>query len=169
MPSNVRKCLGVAVTIIGYYVIHEGTHLLTARILGVFQEIRFKELGVQIVVEASGMSNIQLAIFSIMGSVATLLVGYVLILSKNWILLSNSKVLKAVFYYATLGFLVNDPIYLSILCGFFGGGDMNGIVLFGIQETVARLIYGVIAVVNIFIFIKYIYPAYKQNFVNHSN
>lgn len=168
MSGNMRKCFGVAVTIIGYYVIHEGAHLLIALILGVFQEIRFKEMGVQIVVEASGMSNIQLAIFSIMGSVATLLVGYVLVLSKNWILLSDSKVLKAVFYYATLGFLVNDPIYLSVLCGFFGGGDMNGIVLFGIQEIAARLIYGVIAVVNIFIFIKYIYPAYKQNFVNHS-
>ncbi len=25
--------------------------------------------------------------------------------------------------------LLLDPLYLSVLCGFFGGGDMNGIAL----------------------------------------
>ena len=60
--------------------------------------------------------------------------------------------------------LLVDPIYLSVLCGFFGGGDMNGIILFGIPEVAARLAYAVIGVINIFVFIKCVYPKYKANF-----
>lgn len=46
--------------------------------------------------------------------------------------------------------LLLDPLYLSILCGFFGGGDMNGISLL-VPEAMARIGYGVL-------------PAYTQAF-----
>lgn len=164
MSSNLRKWLGIAITIICYYIVHEGAHLIVALILGVFQEIRFMGIGMQIVIEASALSNIQLAVFNVVGSVAALTFGYVLVLLKNRILLSQSKILKTACYYTTLGMLVLDPIYLSALCGFFGGGDMNGIIRFGIPEAAVRIIYAVIGVINTFVCIKYIYPAYKQNF-----
>ena len=54
-------------------------------------------------------------------------------------------------YYITIAMLIIDPLYLSILCHFFGGGDMNGIVLF-IPEIFARIIYGLILVFNIILF-----------------
>ncbi len=164
MSNNIRKWLGIAITIICYYFVHEGAHLIVALILGVFQEIRFMGIGMQIVIEASALSNIQLAVFCVVGSAAALIFGYILVLLRNRILLSQSKILKAACYYTTLGLLLLDPIYLSVLYGFFGGGDMNGIILFGIPETAVRIIYAVIGVTNIFVCIKYIYPAYKQNF-----
>lgn len=60
--------------------------------------------------------------------------------------------------------LLIDLLYLSLLCGFFGAGDMNGIMLFGIPKTAARGIYGVIGVINTLILVKYVDPAYRDNF-----
>ncbi len=164
MSSNLRKWFGLIITIICYYVVHEGSHLLFALIFGVFQKVRFLALGVQVVINTSGMSNLQLAVLNVAGSVGTLLTAYVLVLLRGHVLLSHSKLLKAACYYTTLGLLLIDSIYLSILCGFFGGGDMNGIILFGIPEIVVRLMYALLGIINIFVVIKYVYPAYKQNF-----
>ena len=59
--------------------------------------------------------------------------------------------------------LFMDPLYLCILCSFFGGGDMNGISLI-IPEIAARVIYGILFVVNAVIFIKVVLPKYKMAF-----
>ena len=66
-------------------------------------------------------------------------------------------------YYVTIAMLIIDPIYLSILCGFFGGVDINGIS-FLVPEILARVIYGCILFVNTAIFIKIILPKYKMSF-----
>ena len=59
--------------------------------------------------------------------------------------------------------LLIDPLYLSALCGFFGGGDMNGIALL-IPEVAARMLYGVLLAVNAVVFIKIVLPKYKAAF-----
>jgi hypothetical protein len=59
--------------------------------------------------------------------------------------------------------LLIDPLYLSILCGFFGGGDMNGIKLL-VPEVVARIVYGLILIGNTFVFVKIVLPKYKLAF-----
>ena len=164
MPANLRKWAGILITVICYYIVHEGSHLLVALILGVFQRVHFMTLGVQIVIDTAGMTNTQLGVFSIVGSVATFLAAYLLVFQRKRILGSNSKFLKAAGYYTTIGLLLIDPIYLSLLYGFFGGGDMNGILLLGISETAARLGYALLGMVNIFVLLKYVHPAYKRNF-----
>ena len=67
-------------------------------------------------------------------------------------------------YYITIAMLLIDPVYLSVLCGFFGGGDMNGISLV-VPETVARILYGIILLINIAVFVKIVLPKYKQAFL----
>lgn len=54
-------------------------------------------------------------------------------------------------------------LYLSVLCGFFGGGDMNGIT-FLCPEWAARCIFGVLLLVNGLVFRKRVLPAYRQSF-----
>lgn len=164
MKSNARKWLGLIIAILCYYIVHEGTHAIAALFMGSYQRIKFMFPGMQIVVNKDAMSDLQLAVFCIAGPLATLLLGYALVLITKRILKSNNKVIKAAFYYMTLGMLIIDPIYLSVLCGFFGGGDMNGIILFGIPEVVARSAFGVIGAINVFVFVKYIYLAYKADF-----
>lgn len=104
--------------------------------LDVFKKVNFIGLGVQIDVFAEKMTENHLGIFCIVGSVATMITAYVLVAFVDKIGQVSSKVFKASMYYVTMAMLLIDPLYLSILCGFFGGGDMNGILLI-VPEAVA--------------------------------
>ena len=163
MNKRVRQYLGLLSAILAYYIIHEGAHLLYAIYIGVFKHIHFIGLGIQIDVYAEKMTSTQMGIFCILGSVATSLMSYVLVAFTDKIGQNPSKVFKACMYYITLALLLIDPLYLSILCGLFGGGDMNGICLL-IPEIAARIVYGVLLIINTIIFLKIILPKYKLAF-----
>lgn len=164
MPKNIRKWLALIISIVLYYLIHEGSHVIVALYYGVFNKIRFLGLGVQVVTKIEALSDIQKAIFCIIGSISTLIVGYFLVLLTKKILKNKNKLLKAISYYTTIILLILDPLYLSILFKYVGGGDMNGIVLFGLNKVLIELIYFVILILNIIIIIKKIYPQYRKNF-----
>ena len=122
MSKRTRQYIGILAALAAYYLVHEGAHLLYALFTGVFKQINFMGLGVQIDVCAERMTDTQLGIFCLVGALATFCVGYLLTaLAKN-ICRAQSKLLRAVLYYITIAFLLLDPLYLSILCGFFGGG-----------------------------------------------
>lgn len=151
-----------------YYVIHEGAHLCTVLLMGTFQSIRIVGfgLGVQIVAETSVMSDLQIFIFSIIGTVATLIVGYALVWKRKSILKLENKFARAIAYYSTFVFLILDPVYLSILHNFVGGGDMNGIMQIGIPVILASIVFLAFATLNLFIIVKYIYKNYRRSFAN---
>lgn len=164
LTTNSRKWLGVLTAVLLYYVVHEGAHLLAALCFDVFHQIRFMGIGVQIATHTELMSDMQTAIFCVVGSIASLIAAYALVWAAKFITKSGSKLLKAMGYYATIALLILDPLYLTVLYRFVGGGDMNGIVLFGIPEVAVEVIFGVICVLNILIIVKYIYPIYKKAF-----
>ena len=120
-------------------------------------------LGMQIDVYAERLTDTQLGLFCLAGPVETLLFGWVLTLLAKRICTSKSKLFKAVMWYVSLAFLIIDPLYLSVLCGFFGGGDMNGITLL-LPEVAAKILFGVILVINGLLFWKVILPKYKMAF-----
>lgn len=126
MTKRTRQYLGILAAIAAYYLVHEGAHFLCAILMGTFKSVHFMGIGMQIEVYSEQMSAAQLGIFCLAGSVSTLLVGYILCALTEKVCTCSSKVVRAIFYYITIAFLVLDPLYLSILCGFFGGGDMNG-------------------------------------------
>ena len=165
MSKRGRQYIGLFVAILAYYVIHEGAHFIYALILGTFKKINIIGLGVQVDIYRENMSDMQLAVFCLVGSITTLLVGYVLVLFIDKIGSLSSKEVKACMYYVTMIMLFMDPLYLSLLCSFFGGGDMNGII-FLYPELVARIIYSVIFLVNIIVYLKVVLPKYKAAFRN---
>ena len=167
MNKRARQYIGLLSAVIAYYMIHEGAHLLYALIIGVFRQINFMGLGMQIDIYSEKMTQTQLGIFCILGSVATLLSAYILIVLIGKIAKISSKVFKACAYYITIAMLLIDPLYLSVLCGFFGGGDMNGIKLV-IPEVAARIIYGIILITNALVFVKIVLPKYKSAFLNEA-
>ena len=63
----------------------------------------------------------------------------------------------------TIALLLIDPLYLSILCGLFGGGDVNGIALL-MPEWVARVGFGVLLLVNGLVIWKRVLPVYSRSF-----
>ena len=163
MSKRARQYIGILAAIVAYYIIHEGAHLLAAMLQGVFKQINFMGLGIQIDVFADQMSNTQMGIFCLAGAVATFICGWILVLLCGKICTLKSPVFKAIFWYVTIALLILDPLYLSVLCGFFGGGDMNGIHLL-MPETAARIIFAVIGVLHIVVIWKYLLPRYKEAF-----
>lgn len=168
MNKRMRQYIGLIMAIIAYYIIHEGTHLLYALSLGVFKQVNFIGLGMQIDIYSEQMTQTQLGIFCLMGSVATIVFAYVLVALIEKIGKLSSKVFKACAYYITIAMLIIDPLYLSLLCGFFGGGDMNGISLL-IPEIVARIVYAIILAINVIIFVKIVLPKYKLAFSKYDS
>ena len=163
MSKRVRQLVGIFAAIVAYYLIHEGAHLLYAVCTGVFKQINFMGLGVQIDVYAERMTDAQLGIFCLVGALATCCAAYLVAALARSICHAKSKLLRAVLYYITIAFLLLDPLYLSVLCGFFGGGDMNGIALL-CPEWAARSLFGALLLVNGLVFWKRVLPVYRQSF-----
>ena len=163
MDKRVRQYIGLFSAIVAYYVIHEGAHLVYALCTGVFKQVNFIGLGIQIDVYADQMTSQQLGVFCIAGSVATTVTAYVLVFLADKIKNVSSKCFKACMYYVTIIMLLMDPLYLSVLCDMFGGGDMNGISIL-MPEMVARIGYGILLVVNVVVFFKVVLPKYRLGF-----
>lgn len=163
MAKQIRQYIGIVTALVVYYFVHEGAHLLYALFIGVFKQINFMKLGVQIDVYTEHMTDTQLGIFCLVGVLATLSVGYLLTVSAKKICTIKSKLFRAIFYYITMACLLLDPLYLSFLYSFFGGGDMNGIALL-CPEGLARCLFGMLLVVNEFVFWKLVLPIYQQSF-----
>ncbi len=163
MTKRFRQYLGLLAAVLSYYIIHEGAHLILALSLGVFRKINFMGLGMQIDVYADKMTDTQMGIFCLAGCVATLITAWILVLFSGKVKKITAKAPKACLYYITIIMLILDPVYLSLLCGFFGGGDMNGISLL-IPELIARLIFGAILIINTLAFVKIVLPEYKKAF-----
>lgn len=163
MSKRIRQYVGIFAAVIAYYTVHEGAHLLTALAYGVFKGINFMGLGIQIDVYADRMTDMQLGIFCLAGAVSALVFGWILTALAKKIVKAKSKVFKSVMWYVTLAILLVDPLYLSILCGFFGGGDMNGIRLL-FPELAARTVFAAIGLCNGMIIWRYLLPEYTKAF-----
>lgn len=72
--------MGILVAVAAYYIIHEGAHALAALSMGVFEHVRFRGIGMRIVANTDVLSNVHLAVFCLVGAVATLICAAVLVL-----------------------------------------------------------------------------------------
>ena len=79
MSKRARQYIGILAAVALYYLVHEGAHLLYALFAGVFKQINFMGIGVQIDVYAGRMSEAQLGAFCLAGAVATFCGGYALV------------------------------------------------------------------------------------------
>ncbi|MDO4562409.1 MAG: hypothetical protein Q4C12_01100 [Clostridia bacterium] len=161
MSKRTRQYIGIVAAILAYYIIHEGAHLITALISNTFRQINFMGIGIQIDVYAEEMNNVQMGVFCLAGTVSTLIAAWLLIAFRGKISSSKSPVFRAAAYYTTAAMMFIDPLYLSVLCSLFGGGDMNGISLL-LPILAARILFGIIGLLHIFAFVKLVLPAYQK-------
>jgi len=163
MSRRIRQYIGIFAAVVAYYIVHEGAHLSTALYYGVFKQINFMGLGMQIDAYTEHMTDTQLGIFCLAGSMSTLIFGWLLIaLAKN-ICKAKSKVFKTIMWYVSLAILIIDPLYLSILCSLFGGGDMNGIKLL-FPEIAVRIVFAIIGIIHGIVIWKFLLPEYTKAF-----
>ena len=141
--------------------VHEGVHIVVALLFGVYEGVKILPIGIEVLIEEPlTIGGYKLAVFSGLSSILTIVIGYGLLMLAPRILKINSQPLKKYLYYVTLVFLLLDPIYLSLI-SFFVGGDINGIVLgLNIPYGLVRAVYFAIAVYNLYLVIKKLYPVY---------
>jgi len=163
MSKRIRQYIGIFAAVGAYYIVHEGAHLITALYYGVFRQINFMGLGMQIDVYADRMTDTQLGVFCLAGAMSTLIFGWLLVVLCKRICAVKSKVIKTVMWYASLAILIIDPLYLSVLSGFFGGGDMNGIKLL-FPEIAVRIVFAIIGSIHGIVIWKYLLPEYTKAF-----
>ena len=168
--KRIRQYIGSVVAIAIYYVIHEGAHLICALSMGVFKKINFMQLGIQIDIFRENMSDSQLGWFCIVGAVATFVAAWVMVLLSKHLCMRfgseskrHSPMLLTCCWYTSIVLLLLDPLYLSILYRFVGGGDMNGIKLL-MPETVAAILFGTIFLAHAVVLCKVLLPRYKKAF-----
>ena len=65
MSKRTRQYIGILAALAAYYLVHEGAHLLYALLTGVFKQINFMGLGVQIDVYAEHMTICSLESFAL--------------------------------------------------------------------------------------------------------
>ncbi|MBO4993705.1 MAG: hypothetical protein J6C60_05525 [Alistipes sp.] len=163
MGKRARQYIGLVVAVVLYYTIHEGAHLLVALAQGVFKQINIIGLGMQIDVYAEQMSQQQMAVFCLAGPLATLIVGWAMVLFVKQICAIRSAVVKACAWYTSITMLMLDELYLGVFYRWVGGGDMNGIKLM-LPEGAVSAVAIVIGIVNMLIIWKILFPAYKKSF-----
>lgn len=166
--KRLRQYVGIIIALVGYYVVHEGAHLAYAVSHGLFRQVNLMALGVQIDVFREQMSDVQLGWFCLVGPLATFVVAWLMVLSSKRICALKSKILRAVCWYGTLILLLLDPLYLSVIYRFVGGGDMNGIRLL-LPETAAAIAFGVVFVLHAVVVWKVLWPRYTRSFAEVEN
>lgn len=163
MSKRTRQCIGILFAIVAYYITHEGAHFVMALMFHAFKKINFMWLGIQVDVYRDRLTDIQLGVFCIAGATATLIMGYLLVGLKDKICQIKSKLIKAILYYITIIMLILDPVYLCLLSGCFGGGDLNGI-LYLMPQAYVWTIFGLLLIFNIWLLIKKVTPTYTKAF-----
>ena len=163
MSKRKRQYIGILAAVVAYYIIHEGAHLVAALLFGAFKQINFMGLGIQIDIFRERLTDSQLGWFCLAGALSTFIVAWILVLMSRKICAAQTPLFKAIMWYVTLALLLLDPLYLSVLCGFFGGGDMNGIRLL-LPEVAVRITFAIIAVVHLLVIWKCLLPKYSESF-----
>ena len=163
MTKKSRQYISILVAMICYYIVHEGAHCIYALTHGAFKNINFMVLGVQIDVFRDQLSDAQLGWFCLVGPIATLVVGYLLVILRKKICMVKNPLFKACAWYTSMAMLMLDPLYLTVINRIVGGGDMNGIKLL-MPENVVLIIAGVFFVVNLILLMKVQYPVFTEAF-----
>jgi hypothetical protein len=135
-------------------VIHEGTHYVAARLLDVqVLEFRFLTNGALTsqVIYATPVAERTGAHWLVIAwapAILTTLIGYALYLARDrW--LTSVRLLNVGLWFATVYFLVVDPLYFAALSPFFGGGDVAAAAAVGWPRWPVHVLAGLVLLFNL--------------------
>jgi len=136
-----------------YFTVHEGTHALVSLIKGEFNSVVIHWYGPEVIYNTAvddRLPGIKWALIAGLSGIVTISTGYILYFLRTYTYNLKNMDVKRVLYYATIVFLVIDPLYYSILTIFIGGkGDIAGISV-GIRIPIwtVQVFFGIILLIN---------------------
>lgn len=158
-----RKWLAFVLALVVLATIHEVIHALVAAMYDEYEGFHIRPLGFEVtyntdVIERSG---IQWAFISGASNLATVSMGYVLLLLGERFARSSTSFLKLGIFYLTLLFLLVDPFNCSI-GPFIYGGDADGIAVgLGISRYVVQCIFFLLLLLNRELLAQKLFPTYN--------
>ena len=157
-----KKWFAFIAAVVFFFFVHEGLHALTASFFGEYQAFHVRPLGLEVtfktpVAERTGW---HWALISGASSLATILLGYLLLGFGKRIHQLDNSTLKATLYYLTFLGLFLDPLNLS-LGPLLYGGDANGIAVgLGIPRWIIQGVFLVLFFINRELIARVLVPAY---------
>ncbi|MBE0431988.1 hypothetical protein IBX73_00830 [candidate division WOR-3 bacterium] len=156
------KYLCFIVAIVIFAVIHESLHVLVALAFDEYQWFVVHPYGLEVIfkTEPAARQGVAWGFISGTSNMVTILIGYVLFISRNRIRSLPHFSMRTLGYYATIIFLLVDAFNLSI-GPFIYGGDINGIVRgFGINRYAVQSLFFVVLLVNRELIAQKVMPLY---------
>jgi hypothetical protein len=147
-----------------FAVVHEGMHIVMAAFYGEYAALRihygvFPE--VQYRTPVDERAGVHWGFISGASNLATVLLGYLLVLIGERIARLRSWFFKNILFYLTVILLVADPLNLSVGPLIYGG-DAPGIAVgFGVSRYVIQAISLVVLLVNRELIVQRLFPMYN--------
>jgi len=163
-----RKLFLVALTMLIFIVVHEGTHALTATMFGEFGGFVVHSYGfeVRFNTPVPDRQGFKWAVISGSSNAITLCIGYILFANRNSLAKLQNRFARHLCYWLTTFFLILDALNLSILPEFFGG-DVFGIAKgLGVNRHIIQVVFLGIFVFNRELLVARVFPAYDVKNVN---
>lgn len=157
-----KKSIAFIIAFLILITLHEGLHALTALPFGEYQSFHVRPLGFEVTFNTpvAERSGVHWAIISGASNLATILMGYLLLILAPRITRLPSPLLRAAAYYLTFLSLLADPLNLSIGPLLYGG-DANGIAFgLGISRWIIQLVFGLVFLLNHELVARVLVPAY---------
>ncbi len=157
-----KKWLIFLLAVVIYHIVHEGMHASVAMFYGEYEAFRLIPIGPEVryrtpIEEREGISW---AFISGASNLATILIGYLLLLSGDRLACLRSYFLRTTSFYLTLICLLADPFNLSIGPLIYGG-DANGIAVgLGLNRYIIQTVFLVILLVNRELIAQKLLPIY---------
>jgi len=148
-----KNWLYFLVVVFFYLTVHESTHALVSSIKSELNSFVIHWYGPEVIYNTpvnDRLPEFKWALIAGLSGIVTISIGYVLFFLKTYIYNLKNLDLKRVLYYATIVFLVIDPLYYSVLTTFIGGkGDIAGIsVGLRIPIWTIQVFFGIIFLIN---------------------
>lgn len=155
----------IIVFIIAYFIfviVHESMHILIAIPFNEYQSFVYKLIGPEVIYKTpiAEREGLKWCFISGIPNIVTLIIGYILFYFRE-ILNQTPKLLKSLFFYLTVFFLLFDAFNLS-LGPFIYGGDIGGISIgLGINQIIIQFTFFILLLINREIIIQKIFPVYR--------
>lgn len=159
-----RKWLAFLLAVAIFVAVHEGMHAVTAMFYGEYAALHIHYGGfpeIQYKTPVNERAGIHWGFISGASNLATLLMGYLLLLMGARIARLRDWFFKNLFLYLTIILLLADPLNLSV-GPFIYGGDAFGIAVgFGISRYAIQVISLVVLLVNRELIVQRLFPSYN--------
>lgn len=157
-----KKLLIIFIAVLLFALVHEGLHALVAVAYGEFDAFHIRPFGLEVTVRTptEQRQGFMWAIFSGLPNLVTSLIGYLLFAGRRGLASLSNSFLRSLAYFATLIFMLFDPLNLSII-PFLFGGDINGIVVgTGLPRLLIQAAALLVLLFNRELLARYVLPAF---------